>query len=128
MTQCDLEWPRTAKEIVRMTQYDFRWVNSTSVSPFWGPSHLDILLYNDLVTSHRQTTTLWWSKKIFDPIVNHYTTSKDVKCRFMSTQSARCVMCFARLKNHFIGLFKTHENLKFSDKNSVIPSYNLKKT
>ena len=45
MTQSDLEWPRTAKEIVWMTQYDFRWVKSTSANPFWGPSDLDILIY-----------------------------------------------------------------------------------
>ena len=30
MTQSDLEWPRTAMEIVWMTQYDFRCVKSTS--------------------------------------------------------------------------------------------------
>ena len=44
MTQSDLEWPRTAMEIVWMTQYDFKWVKSTSASPFWGPSDLDMYL------------------------------------------------------------------------------------
>ena len=58
MTQSDLEWPRTAMEIIWMTQFDFRWVKSTSASPFWGPSDLDILIYSDSVTSHRETTTL----------------------------------------------------------------------
>ena len=38
MVQSDLEWPRAAMEIVWMTQYDFRWVKSTSASLFWGGS------------------------------------------------------------------------------------------
>ena len=59
MTQSDLEWPRTAMEIVWMTQYDFRWVKSTSASPFWGLSDLDISIYSDSVTSQRETTILW---------------------------------------------------------------------
>ena len=59
MTQSDLEWPRTAVEIVWMTQYDFRWVKSTSASPFWGPLDLDISIYSDSVTSQRETTILW---------------------------------------------------------------------
>ena len=59
MTQSDLEWPRTAMEIVWMTQYDFRWVKSTSASPFWDPSDLNILIYSDSVTSQRETTILW---------------------------------------------------------------------
>ena len=67
----------------------------------------------NLVKSQKQTNNNVHSE-IFDPIVNHYTTSKDVKCRFMSTQSARCVMCFASLSNRFIGLIQTHGNLKFS--------------
>ena len=32
ITQSELEWPRTAKEMVWMTQYDFK---SASASPFW---------------------------------------------------------------------------------------------
>ena len=58
MTQSDLEWPRAAMEIVWMTQYDFRWVKSTSASPSWGPSDLDISIYNDSATSQRETTIL----------------------------------------------------------------------
>ena len=58
MTQSDLEWPRTAMEIVWMTQYDFNWVKFTSASPFWGLSDLDILIYSDSVTSQRETTIL----------------------------------------------------------------------
>jgi hypothetical protein len=58
MTQSDLEWPRTAMKIIWMTQYDFRWVKSTSASPFWGPSDLDISIYSDSVTSQRETTIL----------------------------------------------------------------------
>ena len=58
MTQSDLEWPRTAKKIVWMTQYDFRWVKSICASPFWGLSDLDISIYSDSATSHRETTTL----------------------------------------------------------------------
>ena len=81
-----------------------------------------------ILSDSKSRETRMFYQKLFDPIVNHYTTSKDVKCRFMSTQSARCVMCFAGLRNHFIGLIKTHGNFKFSDKNSVTPSYNLKKT
>jgi hypothetical protein len=41
-----------------MTQYDFRWVKSTSASPFWGLSDLDISIYSDSVTSQRETTIL----------------------------------------------------------------------
>ena len=58
MTQSDLEWPRTAMEIVWMTQYDFRWVKSTSASPFWGLLDLNISIYSDSVTSQRETTIL----------------------------------------------------------------------
>ena len=58
MTQSDLEWPMTAKEIAWMTQYDFRWLKSTCASPFWGPSYLDISVCSDSVTSGRETTTL----------------------------------------------------------------------
>ena len=42
-----------------MTYYDFTYVKSTSASPFWGPSVLDISIYSDSVTSQRDTTTLW---------------------------------------------------------------------
>ena len=56
MTQSDLEWPRTAMEIVWMTQYDFRCVKSTSASPFWGPSDLDISICSDLMTSQREVS------------------------------------------------------------------------
>ena len=52
MTQSDLEWPRTAMEIVWMTQYDFKWVKSTSASPFRGPSDLDILIYSAVTHWH----------------------------------------------------------------------------
>jgi hypothetical protein len=45
-------------EVVWMTPYDFRWVKSTSASPFWGPSDLDISIYSDSVTSQRETTTV----------------------------------------------------------------------
>ena len=71
MTQDDLGWLETnlndpkwlnlaqaTKEIVWMTQYDFRWVKSTPASPFWGPSDLDISIYSDSVTSQRETTIL----------------------------------------------------------------------
>ena len=58
VTQSDLEWPREPMEIVWMTQYDFRWVKSTTASPFWGPLDLDILIYSDSVTSQRETTIL----------------------------------------------------------------------
>ena len=63
MAQSDLEWPRAAMEIVWMTQYDFRWVKSTSASLFWGPSDLNISIYSGSVTSQRETTTLCESDK-----------------------------------------------------------------
>ena len=59
----DLEWSKTAMEIVWMTQYDFRWVKSTSASPFWGPSDLNISIYSGSVTSQRGTTILWCASK-----------------------------------------------------------------
>ena len=59
MAQSDLEWPRAAMEIVWMTQYDFRWVKSTSASLIWGPSDLNISIYSGSVTSQRETTILW---------------------------------------------------------------------
>ena len=68
MTQSDLEWPRTAVEIVWMTQYDFRWVKSTSASPFWGPSDLNFSICSDSVTSQRETTilcTTWYFVRLF---------------------------------------------------------------
>ena len=41
MTQSDIELPRTAVDKVGLTQYDFRWVKSTTVGPFRGPSDSD---------------------------------------------------------------------------------------
>jgi hypothetical protein len=77
MTQSDLKWPRTAMEIVWKTQYDFRWVKSTSASPFWGPSDLDISIYSDSVTSQRETTILWsiWISKRINWIFSEFQVS-----------------------------------------------------
>ena len=61
MTQSDLEWPKLDMDMVWMTQYDFRWVKSIALAPFWGPSDLDISIYSDSVTSQRETTILWIS-------------------------------------------------------------------
>ena len=37
ITQSDLKWLRIAVDKVWMSQYDFRWVRTTIVAPFWGP-------------------------------------------------------------------------------------------
>ena len=67
VTQSDLEWPREPMEIVWMTQYDFRWVKSTTASPFWGPLDLDIQWLGDI--SERDHHTVWslstWRRNIF---------------------------------------------------------------
>ena len=47
----DLEWPRTAMENSMNDSIWLKWVKSTSASPFWGPSDLDISIYSDSVTS-----------------------------------------------------------------------------
>ena len=54
----DLEWLRIPLDIVWMFSYDFKWVKSTVVAPFWGPSDLELSIYSGSVTSQRETTTL----------------------------------------------------------------------
>ena len=84
MTQSDLEWPRTAMEIVWMTQYDFRWVKSTSASPFWGPSDLDISIYSDSVTSQRETTILCTLSKKFEMSVKWFKNDRSAGFQYVA--------------------------------------------
>ena len=68
--------------VVWMISYEFKWVKSTVVAPFWGPSNLEISIYSGLVTSQRETTILCTSycvlkmtvfKKFFWAFMRHKT-------------------------------------------------------